>query len=109
MDLNTYQTKAQRTSNPELTQQEHLLNGLLGLAGEAGECCDLVKKHLFQDHREFEMKLLDELGDVLWYVAETAAAIGQNLNMVATWNLKKLQARYPNGFDSEKSLHRKAE
>ena len=109
MDLNTYQVKAQRTSNPELTQREHLLNGLLGLAGEAGECCDLVKKHLFQDHREFEEKLVDELGDVLWYVAESAAAIGLSLNHIATYNVKKLEARYPEGFDPNKSLNRKKE
>ena len=106
MDMNTYQVKAQRTSSKNISQKDHLLNGLLGLAGEAGECCDLVKKHLFQDHREYEEKLLDELGDVLWYIAETAAAIGKDLNTVAVWNLTKLQARYPDGFDPDKSLHR---
>ena len=109
MDLNTYQVKAQRTSNKDASKKDHLLNGLLGLAGEAGECCDLVKKHLFQDHREFEEKLVEELGDVLWYVAETASALGLSLNHIATYNLKKLEARYPEGFDPEKSLHRAKE
>ena len=106
MDLNTYQVKAQRTSNKELTKQEHLLNGLLGLSGEVGECCDLVKKSLYQDRREFATKLVDELGDVLWYVAETAQAIGYTMNEIATFNIKKLESRYPDGFDSDKSLHR---
>lgn len=106
MDLNTYQEKAQRTSNPGLSRKDHLLNGLLGLAGETGECCDLVKKNFYQDRREIETKLLDELGDVLWYVAETAAAIGISLDQVAEHNLQKLSARYPEGFDPEKSLHR---
>ena len=106
MDLNTYQVKAQRTSNKELSREQHLLNGLLGLSGEVGECCDIVKKSLYQDHRNFENKLLDELGDVMWYVAETAAAIGFTLNDVAMFNIKKLERRYPDGFDSDKSLHR---
>lgn len=106
MDLNTYQVKAQRTSNKELSSKDHLLNGLLGLSGEVGECCDIVKKSLYQDRRDFETKLLDELGDVLWYVAETASAIGYTMNEVAIFNIKKLESRYPDGFDSEKSLHR---
>ena len=106
MDLNTYQVKAQRTSNKELSAKDHLLNGLLGLSGEVGECCDIVKKSLYQDRRDFETKLLDELGDVLWYVAETASAIGYTMNEVAIFNIKKLESRYPDGFDSEKSLHR---
>lgn len=109
MELNIYMEKAQRTSNKNLSQKDHLLNGLLGLAGETGECCDIVKKSLFQDHREYEEKLMDELGDIMWYVAETAAAIGFTLDQVAEHNLQKLRSRYPEGFDPEKSLHREAE
>ena len=109
MELNEYQDKAQRTSNKQLSSVDHLLNGLLGLAGESGECCDLVKKNLYQDHREIATKLLDELGDVLWYVAETASAIGITMEEIARHNLRKLYARYPEGFDPEKSLHREAE
>ena len=109
MDLNTYQVKAQRTSNKNLSKQEHLLNGLLGLSGEVGECCDLVKKSLYQDRRDFETKLLDELGDVLWYVAETVSSIGYTMNDIAVFNIKKLESRYPEGFDPDKSLHREAE
>ena len=101
--------KAQRTSNKDLSKKDHLFNGLLGLAGETGECCDIVKKSLFQDHREYEEKLMDELGDIMWYVAETAAAIGFTLDQVAEHNLQKLRSRYPEGFDPEKSLHREAE
>ena len=106
MDLNTYQEKAQRTSNPSLSKKDHLLNGLLGLAGETGECCDLVKKNFYQDRREIETHLIEELGDVLWYVAEIASALGCSLNDIAAINIKKLEARYPAGFDPEKSLHR---
>lgn len=106
MTLNEYQELALRTSRNELTSQEHLMNGCLGLAGEAGECCDLLKKHQFQDGREITEKMLDELGDVLWYVSETAAALGIWMDDIALYNIEKLKKRYPEGFDPDKSLHR---
>jgi len=106
MTLNEYQTLAQRTSNPALTQEEHLLNAMLGLAGETGECCDLVKKGLYQDGREIGYKLFDELSDVMWYIAEAAAAMGWHMEAIAEHNIDKLRKRYPDGFDAEHSLHR---
>lgn len=106
MTLNEYQALAQRTSNRALDQKGHLLNGVLGLAGEAGECADLVKKHYYQDGRDLFTDLIDELGDVLWYVAETAAALGVTMEDVAQWNVEKLRRRYPEGFEAERSLHR---
>lgn len=106
MELNEYQALAQRTSNKALDQKGHLFNGVLGLAGEAGECADLVKKHCYQDARPIDDDLIDELGDVLWYVAETAAALGVSLEEVAVRNVEKLKKRYPEGFEAERSLHR---
>lgn len=106
LDMNEYQKQALRTSRGDLSQDEHLKNGCLGLAGEAGECCDLLKKHLFQDGRELKEKMIDELGDVLWYVSETAAALGIWMEEIAQHNIEKLRKRYPEGFDPEKSLHR---
>lgn len=106
MELNAYQELAQRTSNPALDLKGHLFNGVLGLAGEAGECADLVKKHYFQDNRPIMHLLEDELGDVLWYMAETAAAIGVTLEEVAQHNVDKLRRRYPEGFSADRSLHR---
>lgn len=89
-----------------MSNTEHLLNGMLGLAGEAGECCDLVKKHTYQDGRPIYIDLIDELGDVLWYVAEAASALGVTLESVAQGNVDKLKKRYPEGFEAEKSLNR---
>ena len=106
MTLNEYQELAQRTSNRALDKKGHLFNGVLGLAGEAGECADLMKKHYFQDGRLFVDDLENELGDVLWYVAETAAALGLTLEEVAVRNVEKLKKRYPTGFEAERSLHR---
>ena len=106
MRMNEYQQLALRTSRKDLTQEEHMLNAMLGLAGECGECCDLVKKHCYQDGRHFTDKLFDELGDVLWYVAEAASAMGCSLEDVAMHNVEKLRERYPEGFDADRSLHR---
>lgn len=106
MTFNEYQGLAQRTSNPALTQEEHLLNAMLGLSGETGECCDLVKKGLYQDGREIGDKLFDELSDVMWYIAEAAAAMGWSMDDIAEHNIEKLRRRYPEGFSADRSLHR---
>jgi NTP pyrophosphatase (non-canonical NTP hydrolase) len=106
MTLNEYQALAQRTSRKDISPDDHLFNGILGLAGEAGECADLVKKHYFQDGRNIYRDLIDELGDVLWYVVEAAAALGVTLEEVAQYNVDKLRKRYPEGFDADRSLHR---
>lgn len=106
MTLNEYQKKAQRTSRKDMSIDEHLMNAMLGLAGETGECCDLVKKCLFQDGRDITQSLKDELGDCLWYIAEAASAMGWNLDEIAEHNNQKLMKRYPEGFDADRSLHR---
>ena len=83
-----------------------LTNGALGLCGEAGEVGDLVKKHLFQGHELNREKIIDELGDVAWYIAETAYALGVDLETVLAGNIEKLKKRYPEGFSAERSIHR---
>ena len=106
MTLNEYQTLAQRTSRKDIDQDNHLMNAMLGLSGEVGECCDLVKKHYFQDGRDILESLKDELGDVLWYVVEAASAVGWDLEEIAQHNVNKLRKRYPAGFEADRSLHR---
>ena len=106
MTLNEYQKAAMRTSRKDMSNEKHLMNAMLGLSGEVGECCDLVKKHYYQDGRAIREKLLDELSDVMWYVAEAASAMGWDLNEVARHNVNKFKARYPDGFEADRSLHR---
>ena len=103
LTANDYQKKAMTTLNPALSKQDVLLNGVMGLCGEAGECIDLVKKHLHQGHPLDSEKLAKELGDVAWYLAETAWALDLPLESILRGNLEKLKKRYPQGFDSEKS------
>lgn len=106
MQFNEYQSLAQRTSNPQLSDIEKLHNGLMGLNGEAGECIDILKKHDFQGHTLAIDKILDELGDVLWYVAEAAIGINVSLEEIAQHNIAKLRARYPAGFSADRSINR---
>lgn len=109
MTINEYQKAAMRTASGvcNATPKNLLLNGVIGLNGEAGECIDMVKKHLFQGHDLDKDKLVKELGDVCWYLAISAEALGVTLEEVMQGNIDKLLKRYPDGFDPEKSAHRK--
>ena len=107
MTINEYQTAALRTAQTEeLTHIELVMNAALGLCGESGEVADLVKKHRFQGHDlDFE-HIAKELGDIAWYLAVGAYSIGYDLEKILQMNVDKLKARYPNGFSTDRSLHR---
>lgn len=106
MTVNEYQELAMATLNPALSKRDVLINGVMGLCGEAGEAIDLVKKHLAQGHPLNREALLRELGDVAWYLAETAYALDADLESVLAGNIEKLKNRYPEGFDSRRSQTR---
>lgn len=103
---NEYQTIALRTLNKNLNQKEILEDGLMGLNGEAGECIDILKKHLFQGHNLDKEHLAKELGDVAWYMAITAHAIDYDLEDIFKMNVDKLKTRYPDGFKEDLSIYR---
>lgn len=105
MNFNEYQTLAQRTSNTK-SRMDKITNGVLGLNGESGEVIDVIKKYMFQGHDLDVDKIIDELGDVLWYIAELAEGVGMNLSEIAEHNITKLRKRYPEGFESDKSINR---
>ena len=107
MTANEYQRKAMRTLNPELDQKDVLINSVMGLCGEAGEAIDIVKKWLMQGHELDKEHLIRELGDVAWYLAEAATALDIPLETVLQINLDKLDKRFPKGFDTNDSIHRK--
>ena len=107
MTANEYQALAMRTLNPELTEQEILLNAVMGLCGESGEVIDHVKKHLCHGHALNKEELVKELGDVAWYLAEAATALGVSLEDILKSNIEKLKRRYPEGFSTEASIAHK--
>lgn len=106
MTINEYQKLAMTTLNPDLHKKDVLINGVMGLCGESGECIDIVKRHLAQGHELDREELIKELGDVAWYLAETAFALDVELEEVFIRNIEKLKKRYPEGFSTEKSINR---
>lgn len=84
-----------------------LLNGALGLTGEAGEVADVIKKHIFHGHPLDVIDLEKELGDVCWYLALLADTLALDLNHIMTRNVNKLRDRYPEGFSESASINRK--
>jgi NTP pyrophosphatase (non-canonical NTP hydrolase) len=107
MDSNEYQEQIKRFYNNGLTPDQTLAHFALGLAGEAGEVVDLIKKHLFQGHSLHHKKVIEELGDVGFYRAGIANLIGCRLEDIDDYNIEKLTARYPNGFTVEDSINRR--
>lgn len=104
-----YQKAAMKFASPlsTATPEMLMLQGVMGMNGEAGEAIDLVKKFIFHGHKLDKEHLAKELGDVLWYVATCAEALGYSLDVIMKMNIDKLAARYGEAFDSEKSQHRK--
>jgi len=106
-----YQKLASRTlvSGPdfELTDQEFMaLWGAIGLAGEAGEVADSLKKGILHRHGVDVQKLKKELGDVCWYLASICTVYDLSLSDVMQTNVEKLLSRYPNGYNPEDSIKR---
>ena len=106
MTIHEYQDLALRTLNPALSPKDVLINAVMGLCGESGECIDIVKKWLAQGHELDREKLAKELGDVAWYLAEAATALEIPLEQILEANIEKLKRRFPEGFSVEASVNR---
>jgi len=108
MNFNEYQEYAEATSGAYGDGQSIHRQTLasLALAGEVGELCNLMKKKVAHGHDISAERISDELGDVLWYVAEVASAHGLDLDTVAFGNVLKLRKRYPDGFSVDASKNR---
>ena len=109
MEVNEYQKLAMKTWSKRLHGEEMLINGVMGLCGEAGETIDLVKKYLHQGHELNREKVIEELGDVCWYIAELATYLQIDFSDILDYNIEKLARRYPEGFSEERSIHREEE
>ena len=106
MNINDYQALAMTTLNPALSRKEVLINSVMGLCGESGEAIDIVKKWLAQGHELDKEHLAKELGDIAGYLAEAATALDIPLEDILQANLDKLKKRYPEGFETRRSLTR---
>ncbi len=106
MTFEEYQNEMKRTASDLSESRENLSLGGLGIAGEAGEVADYIKKVLFHSHEFSKEKLAEELGDVLWYIAYLASVSGYPLEKIAKMNVEKLKKRYPDGWDESRSINR---
>ena len=98
-DINT-----NTTINPSL-----LLTAAMGLAAECGEFTEIPKKIVFQgkpvnEENIFHMKR--ELGDIMWYISQACIALDTSIEDIIYMNIEKLEARYPDGFESFRSNNR---
>lgn len=119
MTGNEYQKYATRTNDGNSTNRltvasissdvqdfGGILNGCLGLSGEVGEFNDMVKKWIFHQKEIDVEHAKKELGDVMWYIALICQSAGWELDEILEINVNKLKARYPDGFDIQKSNNR---
>lgn len=107
MTGNEYQKLAKRTVNTELTNVGMEHHALYGMCSEIGEIQALYQKE-YQGHGvPNKIHLRKEIGDLLWFVAEYCTAHNWRLEDVMGENIEKLRKRYPDGFEYEKSLHRR--
>lgn len=107
--LDQYPAEVRRTAahtDDQPLNQKLSLSGM-GLAGEAGEVCDILKKVVHHDRpldEAMRLNICREMGDVLWYLTYLAGVLGLTLDEVANANVEKLRARYPEGFTTEASI-----
>lgn len=106
LTANDYQRMAMRTAGTYESDYRMICNAVYGLNGEAGEVIDILKKHEFQGHELSKDKLIDEAGDVAWYLALLATALGVSLQDILIHNVDKLKSRYPDGFSKDRSVNR---
>lgn len=89
----------------ELSDAEREMHALHGLASEMGEIHAHYQK-VFQGHAMDYNEVLDEVGDLMWFIAELCDALGAKMESVASANIEKLKKRYPDGFSERASIYR---
>ena len=103
--MNEYQVLASRTMRNDKSKEETVIHALHGMASEVGEVHALYQK-AYQGHKLHLDRIVSELGDLLWFIAEWCTVNEIDMNDVMAANIEKLKARYPDGFSEERSLHR---
>ena len=106
MDWSDYQAGVKRTLNPDVKGPEIAVNAALGITDEGGEVAGAIKKWRYQGHSLDPEAIVEELGDVLYYVTLMADWLGYGLDEVAMVNAEKLRDRYGDKFEAEKSINR---
>lgn len=83
-----------------------LLHAAMGMATEAGEFLDMLKKHIFYGKPMDFVNAKEEVGDQMWYAGLAIDVLQTTFNEVLTVNISKLKARYPEKFTEEAAINR---
>ena len=102
LDINDYQKFAAKGIRKESEGKNLVVGFALGLGGEAGEVLDDIKKREYHGRDISVEHTAEELGDVVWYVANIATQLGFSLEDILIYNICKLRDRYPDLYEEEK-------
>lgn len=103
MNIEEYSELALRTANKE----NAIIHACFGMCGEAGEIIDYVKKGVFYGKDMGTQHLVEEVGDLMWYINLLVFDLGVTWDEVLTTNIKKLEARYPDAkFNADHAINR---
>lgn len=108
--MRDYIKKALRTESQMVpifdSNQSRILHAGLGMATEAAEFLDALKKHFFYGAPTDRTNLVEEMGDLFWYMAIASDALGVDFDEIQRRNVNKLKTRYPDKYTDEKALNR---
>jgi NTP pyrophosphatase (non-canonical NTP hydrolase) len=100
-------TALERTTYEQLPISTRMLHGIVGIATEAGELLDAAKKRMFYGAPLDAVNLVEEIGDVLWYMAILCDELDVTFEMVMETNINKLHKRYKKGkFSKSAAMNR---
>ena len=105
-DLDMFQEEALRCMRSDLPYEAICSNMCMGLAGETGETVDIFKKHIYQGKDLDINDVIEEIGDILWYIANLCNVNKITMKECMESNVEKLRKRYPNGFSIKDALER---
>ena len=104
MNTKEYQAFARVGILPASEGKNLLVGFALGLAGESGEVCDAIKKREYHGRDIPTGHIIEELGDVMWYVANLCTVLNISLDVVLEQNVDKLKHRYPEMYGGKKDV-----
>ena len=105
-DLDVFQEEALRCMRSDLPYEAICSNMCMGLAGETGETVDIFKKHIYQGKDLDINDVIEEIGDILWYIANLCNVNKITMKECMESNVEKLRKSYPNGFSIKDALER---
>jgi len=101
-------TESQNFKNLD-NEKMRLLHAGMGLSTESGEILDNLKKAIFYNREIDRINLIEEMGDIFWYLAIMSNCLNISFEDIMNKNIEKLKVRYGNKFDEQKSINRDLE